>query len=173
MKDSTDLLKRMKKKVGDIFSITALHYLHAGAEGLAHFHFLLNAIISNVNNASLEELNLVLGIILYKGHNSQGQGTNHELAALLVTEVIQHSLNVTKEPVFMLALDAESAYDRCLRQILSTQLYKANITGTALTFIDSRLTNRATVYQWDNTMKGPSKDDTGFEQGGINSSDYY
>ena len=215
MKDSTNLLKRMKKKVGDIFSITALHYLHAGAEGLAHFHFLLNAIISNVNNASLEELNLVLGIILYKGHNKlktsdrayrtistcpfmakatdlylrdlfhhhwdscqadtqyQGQGSNHELAALLVTEVIQHSLNVTKEPVFMLALDAESAYDRCLRQILSTQLYKANITGTALTFMDSRLTNRATVYQWDNTLMGPSKDDTGFKQGGINSSDYY
>jgi hypothetical protein len=215
MDTSTDLLNRMKKNVSDIFSITALHYLNAGTEGLVHFNFLLNAIISNVNNATLEELNLVLGLILYKGHNKektsdrayrtistcpfmakatdlylrdlyhthwdncqadtqyQGPGSNHELAALLVTEVIQHSLNVSKRPVFLLALDAQSAFDRCLRQILSAQLYKANITGTALTFIDNRLSNRATVYQWDGQMMGPARDDTGFEQGGINSSDYY
>ena len=117
----------MKKNVTDIFSITALHYLNAGNEGLTHFNFLLNAIIANVNNATLEELNLVLGLILYKGYNKektsdrayrtistcpfiakatdlylrdlyqhqwdncqadtqyQGHGSNHELAALLVT----------------------------------------------------------------------------------------
>ena len=103
----------------------------------------------------------------------QGQGSNHELAALLVTEVIQHSLNVSKKPVFLFSLNAQSAYDRCLRQVLSTQLYKADITGSALTFIDNRLANRATVYQWDGSMMGPAKDGTGFEQGGINSSDYY
>ena len=79
----------------------------------------------------------------------QGHGSNHELAALLVTEVIQHSINVSKRPVFLLALDAQSAYDRCLRQILSTQLYKADVTGSALTFIDNRRANRAAVYQWD------------------------
>ena len=103
----------------------------------------------------------------------QGHGSNHELAALLVTEVIQHSLNVSKKPVFLLSLDAQSAYDRCLRQILSSQLYKADISGTALTFIDSRLSSRATVYQWDGEAMGPAEDHTGFEQGGINSSDFY
>ena len=71
MDSSTDLLMRMKKNVMDIFSITALHYLNAGREGLVHFNFLLNAIVSNVNNATLEELNLVLGLILYKGHNKE------------------------------------------------------------------------------------------------------
>ena len=95
------------------------------------------------------------------------------MAALLVTEVIQYSLNVAKKPVFLIALDAQSAFDRCLRQILSTQLYKANTTGSALSFIDNRLANRATVYYWDGIMMGPSKDDTGFEQGGINSSEFY
>ena len=50
----------MKRNVTDIFRITALHYLNAGREGLVHFNFLLNAIVSNVNNATLEELNLVL-----------------------------------------------------------------------------------------------------------------
>ena len=68
---SSDLLRRMKRNVTDIFSITALHYLNAGREGLVHFNFLLNAIVSNVNNATLEELNLVLGLILYKGHNKE------------------------------------------------------------------------------------------------------
>ena len=212
---STDLLGRLKKDVVDIYSITARHYLNAGSEGLSHFNLLLNAIIDNVNNATLEELNLVLGLILHKGHGKektsdrsyrtistcpfmakatdlylhdlyhthwdscqadtqyQGHGSNHELAALLVTEVIQHSLNVSKKPVFLLSLDAQSAYDRCLRQILSSQLYKADISGTALTFIDSRLSSRATVYQWDGEAMGPAEDHTGFEQGGINSSDFY
>ena len=215
MAASTQLLKRMKKKVSDIYSITALHYLNAGDSGLIHFNFLLNAIISNTNNASIEELNLVHGVIHYKGHNKdktserayrtisscpflskatdlylsdlfqhqwdkcqadtqyQGQGSSHELAALLVTEVIQFSLNILRKPVFLLSLDAQSAYDRCLRQILSSELYKANTRGSALAFIDNRLANRATVYQWEDTMMGPSKDDTGFEQGGINSSNFY
>ena len=79
----------------------------------------------------------------------QGRGSSHELAALLVTEVIQYSMNVAKKPVFLLALDAQSAFDRCLRQILSTQLFRAGVQGSALKFIDNRLTSRATVYQWD------------------------
>ena len=76
-------------------------------------------------------------------------------------------------PVFLLSLDAQSAFDRCLRQVLTSQLYKAGINGTALHFINNRLTNRSTVYQWEGTMMGPAHDDTGFEQGGINSSEFY
>ena len=151
MEKSSDILKRIKKNVCDIFSITALHYLNAGDEGLIHFNFLLNGIIEDVNNASLDELNLALGLILFKGHGKektsdrsyrtisscpftaksldlylhdlfherwdllqaetqyQGTGSNHELAALLVTEVIQHSLHVSNQPVFMLTVDAQSA----------------------------------------------------------------
>ena len=37
----------------------------------------------------------------------------------------------------------------------------------------SRLAARKTVYEWDGVNMGPAEDVTGFEQGGINSSDFY
>ena len=166
LEKSTKILKNLKKNVNDFYSITALHYLNAGHEGFVHYNQLLNAIIHDVNNANIEELNVAHGNILYKGHKKdknsersyrtistcpflaksvdcyfrdlyldkwndcqaatqyQGTGSSHELASLLVTEVIQHSLYTANKPVFLLALDAQSAFDRCLRQILSCELYK-------------------------------------------------
>ena len=59
LEDSTALLKRIKKSVKDIYGITSLHYLHAGEAGLLHFNLLLNGIIKDVNNATIQELNLV------------------------------------------------------------------------------------------------------------------
>ena len=47
------------------------------------------------------------------------------------------------------------------------------MTGSALLLINNRLENRSTVYQWDGEMLGPVRDKTGFEQGGINSGDFY
>ena len=215
LEQSNLILKRMKPKVHDIYNISASHYINAGDEGLLHFNIILNAVIQNVNSASLDELNLALGIILYKGHSKdktsdrsyrtitscpfiakavdlyirdlfkdkwdavqsatqyQGSGSSHELAALLLTEVIQFSLYQKNQPVYILALDAQSAFDRCLRQIIVEELYRTKVCGSALTFIDSRLHNRSTIYQWDNIAMGPSKDDTGVEQGGINSSEFY
>ena len=73
----------------------------------------------------------------------------------------------------MLSLDAQSAFDRCLRQILCGELFKAGVARSAIHFMDSRLESRETVYEWDGVKMGPAKDKTGFEQGGINSSDYY
>ena len=61
----------MKKDVKDFFSITASHYINAGNEGVVHFNALLNALISDVNNGNLEELNVALGLILYKGHGKE------------------------------------------------------------------------------------------------------
>ena len=75
--------------------------------------------------------------------------------------------------MYLLVLDAQSAYDRCLRQILCTELFKSGMTGSALLLINNRLENRSTVYQWDGEMLGPVRDKTGFEQGGINSGDFY
>ena len=46
----------------------------------------------------------------------QGEGSSHELAALLFTETIQHSIYVNKKPVYALALDAMSAFDKIVRQ---------------------------------------------------------
>ena len=212
---SSKILGRLKKNVNDFYSITALHYLNAGHEGINHFNMLINAVIADVNNAGIEEMNTAHGNILYKRHNKnknidrsyrlistcpflakaadcylrdlylekwnscqaetqyQGAGSSHELASLLVTEVLQHSLNVDHRPVFLLALDAESAFDQCLRQILCCEQYKAGVSGAAIMFMDKRLASKQTVYEWDGVKMGPAKDTTGFEQGGINSSDYY
>ena len=103
----------------------------------------------------------------------QDTGSSHELASLLVTELIQYSLNVSDQPVYLLVLDAQSAYDRCLKEILCTELFMSGLTGSALLLINNRLENRSTVYQWDGHMLGPARDSTGFEQGGINSGDFY
>ena len=103
----------------------------------------------------------------------QTSGSSHELASLLITEVIQYSLNLADQPVYLLVLDAQSAFDRCLRQILCSELFRSGVSGSALLLINNRLENRSTVYQWDGDMLGPAQDITGFEQGGINSGDYY
>ena len=103
----------------------------------------------------------------------QGTGSSHELASLLITEVIQHSLFVSKQPVYLLTLDAPSAFDRCLRQVLVSELFKAKVPAAAIILIDKRLASRTTVYEWEGEVMGPAKDGTGFEQGGINSSDFY
>jgi hypothetical protein len=144
---------KMKSRVNEFYSITTLHYINAGEAGFLHFNFLLNCIIQDVNNASIEELNSVYALLLHKGHGKirtsdksyrtistcpmlskaldmyirdlhlekwqsqqaptqyQGEGSSHELAALLVTEVIQHSLYTLKKPVYLLFLDAKSAFD--------------------------------------------------------------
>ena len=49
----------------------------------------------------------------------------------------------------------------------------SGVAGSAILFMDSRLASRKTVYMWDGENMGPAEDVTGFEQGGINSSDYY
>ena len=46
-----------------------------------------------------------------------GTGSSHELAALLLTETIQFSLFHAKEPIFVLLLDALSAFDKILREL--------------------------------------------------------
>ena len=121
-------------------------------------HFLLSALIKNVNLASMEELNNIWAFILYKGQGKdkesdrsyrtistcpilakaldtnvgqlyagewakaqaptqfQGAGSSHELAPIMLTEAIHHSLHITKKPVFVLLLDAKSAFDKVVRE---------------------------------------------------------
>ena len=102
-----------------------------------------------------------------------GSGSSHELASLLVTELIQFSLHNSDKPIFLLFLDAQSAFDKVLPQLLIRNLFFHGVDGTTLSYINSRLTNRSTVYEWDNTLLGPSKDDSGVEQGGVPSGDFY
>ena len=68
LEKSSSILQRLKTNVIDFFSITANHYINAGSAGFVHFNLMLNALIMDVNNSSLDELNTVLAIFLYKGH---------------------------------------------------------------------------------------------------------
>ena len=54
--------------MNDFFSITALYYINGGQEAENHLCYLLNAIIDNLNNAALPEVNTVYANILHKGH---------------------------------------------------------------------------------------------------------
>ena len=212
---ATKILHKMKSHVNDIYSVTPLHYINAGKAGIDHFHFLLNCIIENVNNATIEELNSVYALLLHKGHGKprniakayrtistcpllskaldlyirelnvdkwnkqqaqtqyQGEGSSHELAALLVTELVQHSLFTLKEPVYLLFLDAKSAFDTVVPEMLVKNMYIAGMDGSTITFMNHRLTNRLTYLDWDKNLMGPIRDKHGLEQGGGNSSDLY
>ena len=90
-----------------------------------------------------------------------------------MTEIIQFSLYYSKRPIFLLVLDAQSAFDRCLKEVLCSKLYSAGICDNTVNLINNRLANRSTIYEWDGVTMGPSHDQTGFEQGGINSGDYF
>ena len=103
----------------------------------------------------------------------QGEGSSHELAALLLTETIQHSLNVSNQPIFALFLDAKSAFDRVLKEILVRNLFTAGTDDQRLLYIDQRLKSRRTFCEFDKEMMGPILDTKGVEQGGIASSDNY
>ena len=212
---SSEILKSIRKNVNDFYSITALHYINAGQAGYDHFHYILNAVISNVNLAGITELNTIYACVLFKGHGKektsdrsyrtistcpllakgldiyvreisldawndqqaptqfQGEGMSHELAAVLLTETIQHSLNVTKLPVFALFLDAKSAFDRVLKEILVRNLFIAGTNDQRLLYLDQRLDNRQTFCDFDQQLMGPIFDERGLEQGGVASSDEY
>ena len=214
-KTSTEILLSMKANVNDYFSITANHFMNAGRAGFSHFHFLLSALIKNVNLAGLDELNNVWACILYKGHGKdknsdrsyrtistcpiiakaldtyvgqlygegwaeaqaptqfQGSGSSHELAALLLTETILHSLHVTKLPLYILLLDAKAAYDKIVRECAIRNAYLARTNGHGLLYINSRLENRKTFVEYDKTLMGPIRDSLGVEQGGVNSDRIY
>ena len=103
----------------------------------------------------------------------QGPGSNHELAALLLTECVQVSLNSLKKPIFILYLDAKSAFDLVLRQVLIPKLYHYGIQDQGLLMFDNRLKHRKTVCEWRTHLMGPISDLWGLEQGGKNSSDLY
>ena len=59
----------------------------------------------------------------------QGTGSSHELAAVLLTESIQHSLYVAKRPLFVLLNDAKSAFDKVLPENIIRNDYIAGSHG--------------------------------------------
>ena len=214
-KRSTEILHTLRPNVNDFYSVTASHFINAGYEGLEHFHFLLNTIISDVNFSSLEELNTIWACILHKGHGKdkeshrsyrtisccpllakaldlyagelysdgwaevqaetqfQGAGSSHELAGLLLTEAINFSMFSSKQPVYVLLLDAQSAFDLILRENVIVEAFKAGTCDEGLIYLDNRLGNRQTFCEWSKELVGPIHDRLGVEQGGINSDRLY
>ena len=208
------LLRKMRPNVSDYYSITAAHFLNGGKAAIEHFQFLINMLLDNIELSSVEELNNVHAVILYKGHGKdrhlsssyrtisscpfiskatdiylgelsqddwtscqaatqfQGHGMSHKLASLLLTTTIQHSFSQHK-PLFVLLLDAESAFDHVLRQIMVRRLYLDTTKDQRVIFWDQRLANRTTYCQWGNSVMGPIYDQRGVEQGGPNSSEFY
>ena len=102
----------------------------------------------------------------------QGHGSSHELASLLLTTAIQYS-TTSSDPVFVLLLDAKSAFDLVLKEILVRRLYLDTTPDQRIRFWDLRLSNRATFCQWETHTMGPIYDELGLEQGGPASSEFY
>ena len=69
--------------------------------------------------------------------------------------MIQYSLHVSNKPVFILALDAQSAFYRCLRQVLCGELYKAGVAGSAILYMDVQASK-----QEDSVQVGREEDGT-------------
>ena len=103
----------------------------------------------------------------------QKQSSSHDLAALLLTETISYSMSSLSKPVFVLYLDAKSAFDLVLQEILIQKLFHSGIKDKGLILINSRLSNRKTVCEWNKQLMGPINDQCGVEQGGVNSTDFY
>ena len=144
LQQTKSILSSLRPNVCDYSSITANHYLHSGNPGLVHLQELINALIADMNNLKVPELNTASACILHKAHGKnrmfadsyrtisscaftsrvldsyishlyshlwerqeattqfQGNGSNHRLAALLLTKTIQHSLHTSKRPVYVL-----------------------------------------------------------------------
>ena len=213
--DSIDILYSVRQDVNDLYSISAAHFINAGSAGLRHFHLLLTTLLSNINNSSIQELNDIWAMILYKGHGKdkesdrsyrtistcpllakcldvyvgrcyygmwksigaptqfQGEGSSHELASLLLTETISFSLYQSRKPIFVIFLDAKSAFDVVLRQNAIVEAYKAGTQDQGLIYLNNRLKSRRTYVEWERSLMGPIEDLRGLEQGAVNSDRIY
>ena len=92
---------------------------------------------------------------------------------LLLSEAISHALYTNLKPLFAFFVDARSAFDRALREILVRKLYLHGTTGDRLLFFNNRLQFRKTFCEWERKVLGPIHDLQGVEQGGVPSGDLY
>ena len=88
----------------------------------------------------------------------QGDGSCHLLAALLLSETIQHSLYTAKKLLYCIFLDAKSAYDKILTESVVKQAYLAGTRDHGLLYLNNRLKNRKTFIEYNKTLMGPITD---------------
>ena len=103
----------------------------------------------------------------------QGTDSSHELAALSITEAVVQGLHINKEPIFLLLLDAQNAFDRVVIEHTVRCAYLAGRDDQGLLYLDKRLRSRNTYIEWDKELLGPIKDTQGVEQGGCASDRVY
>ena len=205
----------MRPSVIDFYSITSSHFINLGSEGIVHFVFLINSVISIINSSSMEEMNTIWANILHKGHGKdveldrswrtisccpflakamdtylvelidagwsacqaptqfQGNNSSHELAAIAITEAVLHGIHVNNDPVFMLLLDALSAFNRVVIEHAVRCAYLAGTVDEGLLYLDNRLRSRRTFIEWESELLGPICDTMGVEQGGCASDRIY
>ena len=99
------------------------------------------------------------------------KGSCHELASVLLTECIQHSVRTLRKPLFCLFLDKMSAFDLVTKENIVLADVDA-VGGPAhadhiSVYLANRLGNRRTYLQYQDTIMGDIKDTMGCEQGGI------
>ena len=103
----------------------------------------------------------------------QGEGSSHDLASLLVTEAIQHSRYHSHQPIFLLFLDAMSAFDIVNIPYIVRGLYQSGMECQSVMHMENRLANSITYCEYNKVLVGPIYDEQGLEQGGVSSSDCY
>ena len=69
----------------------------------------------------------------------QGENSSHELAALCVTEALSHSLHVNKDPVYLLLLNAVSAFDLVVIEHAIRSAWEAGTIDEGLLYLANRL----------------------------------
>ena len=107
------------------------------------------------------------------GTQFQGSNSSHDLAALAITEAIIQSLHTIKQPVYLLLLDAQSAFDRVVIEHAIRCAYLAGTDDEGLVYLDRRLRSRLTYIECDKQLIGPIHDTVGVEQGGCASDRIY
>ena len=75
--------------------------------------------------------------------------------------------------MFVLLLDAKSAFDRVVHECAIRNAYLAGTMDQGLLYINSRLKSRKTFIEWNKVLMGPIDDTIGGEQGGVNSDRIY
>ena len=122
---------------------------------------LMHALVTYIRDLSHSDWDAARAETQFLGHNM-----SHELGALLLTETISHSIHDDNRPLFCLFLDARSAFDLTVRELIIRKLFLSGTTGHRLVYLDNRLKHRKTFIAWDRGVLGPINDQVGFEQGG-------
>ena len=133
-----NLLLRLKKNVSDVFGISTLHYLYAGIEGLEHFSCLLNTIITNVGNSSINDLNMAHGLILYKG-GQKDKSSDRSYRTISTCPIVSKAMDLYIRDLYQEQWDkltASTQYQKqgsshelasLLKEVLCSKLYGAGM----------------------------------------------